>query len=62
MIPLIALALALLLFNLAMGQLSFGLSLAISLVTLALQGAAVMMLFRPDARRWFGEATEEPGA
>lgn len=41
----------------SLGQLS-GLAIVTSLVSMALQAAAVYMLFRPDAKKWFaGEKT-----
>ena len=50
-----ALGLGSFLWGLANGTTRMALPVAIGLVALVLQGAAVVMLFRPDAKRWFGE-------
>ncbi len=46
------------LFALARGNYPTTLSLVLSLIALALQAYAIAMLFRPDARPWFGAKDE----
>jgi hypothetical protein len=44
------------------GGTAIGLTVAITVLQLVLQTIAVVMLFRPDAKAWFGETAEEPVA
>ena len=48
--------------NLFITDLNMGAMVAFSVVTIALQAIAVAMLFRPDAKPWFGEAPAGPAA
>lgn len=57
---LFAFGLATFLFGLAMGRIGIGPGIVVTVVTLALQGLAVAMLFRPDTRGWFGRDSVEP--
>jgi hypothetical protein len=43
------------LWGIAAGTVGVGVPVAISVAALVVQGLAVAMLFRPDARAWFGE-------
>ena len=48
--------------NLTIGGVVVGATAAFAIVTLVLQGVAVAMLFRPDAKAWFGEKPGGPAA
>ena len=50
------------LWGVAAGTTRIGVPVAVGAVALVLQGAAVVMLFRPDVRGWFGEAPAGPVA
>ena len=52
-----AFGIALTLFSLAMGRLAEALPAIVALVANALYIAAAVLLFKPDARAWFGEDT-----
>lgn len=43
------------LWGIAAGTVGVGVPVIVSVVALVVQGLAVVMLFRPDARAWFGE-------
>ena len=48
--------------NLFVTELNMGVLVAFSIVALVLQAVAVTMLFRPDAKPWFGDAAAGPAA
>ena len=59
-VVLFAIGLVSFLYGLVAGRTSFGLVALLGVVTLALQGVAVAMLFRPDTPAWFGETPADP--
>ena len=50
------------LYGLLLGRVAFGVTIAVTILTLVLQGIAVAMLFRPDTKAWFGETPRDPVA